>query len=133
MLQCLALLGETGCQRVHEVVVALCIGESLAADGDLVEAVGIESMPGEFHQSQMGEDLVQVLAFAQSADIVQTGVEGKSLARIALDATACLLLAFQHEYPLAGLCQQVGADESAESASDDHHVVSHACLRLSHR
>jgi hypothetical protein len=80
------------------------------------------------------EDTIQRLAFSQAAHVVQAYVESLSFALVTLNTTARLLLTFENQYPLASLCQQVGANESAKTASYDDHIVSHAFLfRLSHR
>ena len=88
LVERIAIFGEAGCQRVDKTVEPFCQRECLIADGDEVEAVGIESLPRESQQSQTLEGVVHRLTFGESADVVQACVELLLASAVALQASA---------------------------------------------
>ena len=126
----LSLTGKLVGQRVGKAVEALGQPEGPVADGDAVEAVGGEALPGQPEQAETPEDVVQRLALAESADIVQSGVEGVALALIALQTASGLPVGLEHQDAPPRLCQLVGTDQSAESASYNDDIIHIYDLRL---
>jgi hypothetical protein len=131
-LQSLPFFREGGAECVDESVVALCQGIGLSADGHTVEALWVEPVPGQTHQSQFGKKLVDGLSLCQATHIVEACVEHHLLTRITLDTASRLCLTLEHEHVSARLAEGMGACQTAESAAYDDDVVLHAFLFLSH-
>ena len=109
------------CQLLGKAFVALGEAEGISSNGHPVETLGIEPLPRQLHQSQAREDGVHALALSQSADVVESRIEGVAAATVALQTAARLHLPLKHGDPLSGLRQQMGAYQATEATSDDHY------------
>ena len=84
----LPLVGEALRQSLGKCLMALRKGETAVADDDLLEAVGVHTLPRQVKQVKIGEDTVQRLPLRQPAYIVEARVEERVAAAERLQAAA---------------------------------------------
>ena len=117
-------------EEYGKAIEALCVSERLAPYGHAVEAVGTQAVPGQMHQAQRVEDLMQCLPFGQSSHIVETGIEGHGTSAITLQATTRLRLTFQHQHTAPRKSQLAGTNQASKAATDNDDVVFHICIKI---
>ena len=88
LIDVLPLVGEVLCQPFGKRLMPLRKRETVVADDDLVEAVGVHALPRQVKQVKIGEDTMQRLPLRQPAYIVEARVEERVAAAERLQATA---------------------------------------------
>ena len=124
-VQIVALVRKLCGQSVGKMLIAIGKEIRLAANAHFVEGVVVKAVPRQAHQIEIAEDSIQRLTIVEPANIVEARVEFRLSAAESLQASTNHRVLFQHTHIQPLTSQNIGALQSAKSASDYRNIVFH--------